>query len=233
MLWWETPHSTVAVLDFGADQVTISGMEYFGATYLCWRARSSEDWYFNPERLDPQRNARPRPRPWQLDRPWLATALPDWVPRWARFVELQKTNRRVEENWAIAQGWPMRTLSCEIADSTLWGKPYRLTYKAIGGIALSDIQTRWQASTSYQASALAVRPIWLGMVVNTLFYSGLWFAVIGVRTLRSFLRNRQGCCPACGYNLAGQRLPGCPECGYGRSETGTGTPSAAPARDGL
>ncbi|HZW07506.1 MAG TPA: hypothetical protein VFF65_10315 [Phycisphaerales bacterium] len=63
-----------------------------------------------------------------------------------------------------------------------------------------------------------LRPLALGMVLNTLLFAVpialvLW-APGAVRTLR---RRRKGCCAACGYSLAGlDEGAACPECGRGR-----------------
>jgi hypothetical protein len=61
---------------------------------------------------------------------------------------------------------------------------------------------------------LPLRPLWLGLVVDTALYAAaVWMAVPGSLLLRSTLRRRRGQCSACGYNLRHVDHRACPECG--------------------
>ncbi len=61
---------------------------------------------------------------------------------------------------------------------------------------------------------LALRPIWPGFAVNTLFYATfLWLLTCLTIAVRRFLRLRRGLCPACGYDLRHGEHEACPECG--------------------
>ncbi|MGD1915340.1 MAG: hypothetical protein ACFCBV_04025 [Phycisphaerales bacterium] len=58
-----------------------------------------------------------------------------------------------------------------------------------------------------------LRPIWPGLLGNTLVYAGCvlvpWITLRAIRTSR---RHKRGCCLACAYEL-GQSITVCPECG--------------------
>ena len=59
---------------------------------------------------------------------------------------------------------------------------------------------------------LPLRPIWPGLVVNTLLYSlVLWLLSGGPFVLRSFIRLRRGLCTACAYPVGESAT--CTECG--------------------
>ncbi len=60
---------------------------------------------------------------------------------------------------------------------------------------------------------LPLRPIWPGLIANTLFYATLAIAVLAsLRLVRIRRRRKQGRCIACAYEL-GQGVDICPECG--------------------
>lgn len=66
--------------------------------------------------------------------------------------------------------------------------------------------------------ALPLRPIWWGLSLNTLVFAMLWgLLLLAPPAARRAIRRRRGRCPRCGYDLAGQSAPGCPECGAGRA----------------
>ena len=57
-----------------------------------------------------------------------------------------------------------------------------------------------------------LRPIWLGLLFNTLFYATLlWLAIPGPFALRRLLRVRRGLCPKCAYPMGESAV--CSECG--------------------
>jgi hypothetical protein len=75
---------------------------------------------------------------------------------------------------------------------------------------------------------LPFRPIWTGLLGDTLAYATVWAAAaIGARAWRHTRRRRRGFCPACGYDLRYNIAAGCPECGWNRKAT-----SATPASMG-
>ncbi len=66
---------------------------------------------------------------------------------------------------------------------------------------------------------LPLRPIWLGLAANTIFYSAaLWLLTLGPFTARRIIRRRRGHCPQCAYDLRGNPGGSCPECGWRRED---------------
>ena len=58
-----------------------------------------------------------------------------------------------------------------------------------------------------------LRPIWPGLLANTLCYATVTLALlVSVCLIRARRRRKRGCCVACGYEL-GEGLRTCPECG--------------------
>lgn len=109
------------------------------------------------------------------------------------------------------RGWPVRAMWCY----------YRSTRSSAtsswhGGIAFREttVATGWYGGSM---DVLPILPIWSGLIVNTAVYGGAWWLVlIGPRRARRWRRRRRGWCVACGYDLEGQVVGGCPECGLGR-----------------
>ena len=59
---------------------------------------------------------------------------------------------------------------------------------------------------------LPYRPIWLGLIVNTLLYATVLIAIVWIfHAMRSKLRLRRGLCPTCKYPIGVSKV--CTECG--------------------
>lgn len=108
-----------------------------------------------------------------------------------------------------ATGWPMLAAwySIDIATNTYLikgGIPLRATGLVLGPDA-----------TVYKIRALPLRPIWLGIIVNTAFYALMWSGLLlSFATLRRWRRRRANRCPACAYDMTGLSATTlCPECG--------------------
>lgn len=68
---------------------------------------------------------------------------------------------------------------------------------------------------------LPYSPIWIGLLLNTLFYSVVVFAFSSIkRAFRHARRMQRGKCPICAYNLLYDNTTGCPECGWHKTKTG-------------
>lgn len=108
-----------------------------------------------------------------------------------------------------ATGWPLLTAWYGITVT-----PPRVV--AIeGGIPLKVSSAPGRYLPTYLVRALPVRPIWIGVAVNTLVYSllawGFWQVPLAIRRRR---RKSAGRCTRCGYSLAGLGKDAmCPECG--------------------
>jgi len=127
-----------------------------------------------------------------------------------------------------ARGWPM------------WAMYYRFRSDMRESSLDYGYEIHWQsADDGLQALRFPLRPIFPGFIINTLFYTAIWFGIFfGVATLRRFVRKKRGRCVKCGYDLRGQRSAvrdqnenghedaaltsdlrsdaGCPECGWER-----------------
>lgn len=66
--------------------------------------------------------------------------------------------------------------------------------------------------------AIPYRPIWPGLIFNTIFYALLAFIIHRLyRIIREHRRFTKGRCPKCKYDLNADFTPGCPECGWRRN----------------
>jgi len=213
LMWMKTPLPQSTSIDFGADVVNLGGYNCVGSTELFWQPQSAQNWYFNPRRLDANMNPKPRPPEPALSKPWKAQSLPNWVPGWTGFDSLQSTPRRVEEVWACAQGWPLRSFHCLFVDGSLWGTPFRLTYNAIGGVPLDNKIDRHAGGATFYYSGLAYSPIWSGLIGNTAFFALAWLSLFYVCGTRRKWWPGPGRCSGCGYDLQGLKQSVCPECG--------------------
>jgi len=110
-------------------------------------------------------------------------------------------------------GWPVRCLAAERWWEMHGPTPFswRSSALRIGAFAFPD------------------RLLWGGLIVNTLVYGLLIWAIptAWIRTTR-LTRRWRGRCPACAYQLHDGLASGCPECGWKRDQTSGAT--AAPAR---
>lgn len=138
-------------------------------------------------------------------------ALPEWSPllRELRVMSVAMPGRIHRE---VASGWPFRSMvGYELSDGKfvgLWPIVYRT-----GLMKLSPNSSPY-TETAWAIRGLPVQPIWLGMVLNTLFFTagcyGLgWSAQETYRWFIGALRVRKGLCRTCAYPIAGER---CPEC---------------------
>lgn len=137
------------------------------------------------------------------------------IPWWAdEFIQLGDQDHHVI---LCGSGWPTHAL---------WWWSDLGTHQQPGrgiqdGIALSS-HTSMTGRPSIALRALPFRPIWFGVIADTLFHGSAGLCVfVLVRSARMTIgwrRRRCGCCPACGYILRGNLEHGCPECGWRRDE---------------
>ncbi len=124
-----------------------------------------------------------------------------------------------------ARGWPMLALWCEWPISIAPPAPGATPLQSFGniqpprgGLDLSPGRTP-RGYESDIARALPLRPIWRGLLIDSLLFAVPWLLFISLATLtthalRTRLRHRRGLCPRCAYNLRGLPLNSpCPECG--------------------
>ena len=100
----------------------------------------------------------------------------------------------------IAQGWPLPSLWCELHE-------YRECY---GGKFFRHEQV--PRTFMSVPRALAFRPLWSGMVVNSFVYAAAgWLLISFPMALRRYHRKRRNLCPACAYPIGASSR--CTECG--------------------
>ena len=137
------------------------------------------------------------------------------VPSWSDLGELSEKFKRIvdsepdslvlERRWIHSYGWPARCL---------WSYWYKVdpgdsppTYGSEGYIY------QFGSWNDFVPRALPTRPIWLGFILNTIFYAAiLWLPFVPFK-LRRTIRCKRGLCIQCGYDLRGTDHNVCPECG--------------------
>lgn len=140
---------------------------------------------------------------------------PPPAPIWSRWGRSRGAIERPETVDSAgaehATGWPCHALWYDIrAQSPSW----TMHVQVFGGITLTN-DLAWPIAELGHLRALPLRPIWPGLLANTLLYATLsWLLFGGYRRARASLRLRRNHCPRCNYDLRG--LPGCPECGWNR-----------------
>ena len=111
-------------------------------------------------------------------------------------------------------GWPYRTLESKHVQVNVTGGRVPLDFKPAVTLP-ANLHFLRVDEARYRT--LPLRPIWPGFLINTLFYATiLWLLAFGPFAARRFIRNKQGRCIKCGYDLRGSSGGGCPECGWGR-----------------
>lgn len=148
------------------------------------------------------------------------------------------------ENWwldetylHVAAGWPLRCLrsQCRERDVRWFFRIRRsLGKNQVARLGLVLHRPRWKNALvirdqvvggPFSARVIPLKPIPVGIVVNTLFWGALWFTfVVAARRIQGRLRVNRGRCYRCAYDLRSDLLRGCPECGWQR-ETPSQTPS--------
>ncbi len=124
------------------------------------------------------------------------------TPYWSRASSVPTLADRDIRFIDTAQGWPLRCVLGHWRESTSGSGTY------IG---------QWILQIPIAQSAavlvgLPFRPIWIGIVANTLFNVLLICLVVACgRTCRSWIRRRRGLCYLCGYPVGGSLR--CTECG--------------------
>jgi hypothetical protein len=110
-----------------------------------------------------------------------------------------------------ASGWPMRCLSSSHIGGVV--TPPTVNLAQTGWTTSWGIPIRRSRDPQLMPPrSIPLRPLPLGLLVCTLAWSPVGFAlIVGGGRLRARLRKRRGLCTACGYNITG--VTRCPECG--------------------
>jgi hypothetical protein len=120
----------------------------------------------------------------------------------------------VEEGWRTwrsSMGFPMTCFDGDVHHKHMTRPDGSLSiqtrpdgcYQVLRRVSLSEIRV----------ISLAYRPRFPGIVVNMLFWCGVWGVIVwGVSRVPGYVRRRRGQCAGCGYDRAGMG-GACPECG--------------------
>lgn len=138
----------------------------------------------------------------------LTKYIPAWVPDLAN-LPLNSSLRDYTNTLILdARGWPCVSMVCQQVLT-----PKGVSSHVLAGIELEDTLNSWNLPY-----ALPLRPIWSGLLINTLFYGAIWVVIfLGLLSTRRAIRKKLGICPKCAYNLLGELQKGCPECGWRRT----------------
>ncbi len=118
--------------------------------------------------------------PWEENGRRPEDLLPNWIP--VKSPDLESQHAPSRERTFEARGWPALTLWCE-ADST-----------PMGGATLP--LKPWEVGVFSHPRVIALRPIWPGFAINTLFYAAILWALFAVPfALRRKRRIKRGLCP--------------------------------------
>lgn len=116
------------------------------------------------------------------------------------------------EAFQLYAGFPFRSFQAVrfVPEPTILPVQSGLRFRSLSEGLDLIYRDRWG---SWCTTWLPIRPVWVGLVGNTLVHGALlWLGLAGVKRYRHFRRNRTGRCPCCAYDMRG--LEGaCPECG--------------------
>lgn len=148
---------------------------------------------------------------------------PDSFAQWVRGCRSSADPDQISRGWPSHRyrivvlrltdaGWPLRTVTCwQLGDQFLGPTPPTVE----GGVFFSGT-TNWAFGRWLNDPiVLPVRPIWSGLIVNSLLYGSITFALLAAyRAVLRRLRLGRNRCPECAYSRLGlQTSDACPECG--------------------
>lgn len=145
---------------------------------------------------------------------------PRRLPEWA-CIGLRDPN--IRQSSRFASGWPFRCLAAGM-DSIYGQRTARRRWDSWGYIALGQTGRARIGDTDLAFDdKLPVRPIWRGLVFNTLIFTAGGYVIVKVvlalpQAVRCIVGIREGHCRSCKYDLRGvpREEDGgvrCPECG--------------------
>jgi hypothetical protein len=122
-----------------------------------------------------------------------------------RDLEVLKRRRQYAFGFPLVCIWYERS-----GGLSMFGSAMRLQ----GGYEIASALKKQRTGVESYA-ALAYRPVWLGLGVNTMAYGGVWCLVlVAWGRVRARLRLGAGLCRKCRYDLSGLASGApCPECG--------------------
>lgn len=112
-------------------------------------------------------------------------------------------------------GWPIRCFYGwqSFAGVGVDDRMNEPTTKKSGG-HFQILRSRYPQGGIQSDESIVYLPMWRGLILNTLFYAAIWWALLAIpRLIRRTLRVRRGLCPRCAYDMRGLTNAHCPECG--------------------
>lgn len=144
---------------------------------------------------------------------WKANA--SGLDDWSRFVAPPANGDH--HVFELATGWPAKSLVGFI-ESRSPGTPL-FAWRCSG--ALAGIQLV-PGTGRYLKWFLPIRPLWLGIALNWMFWSAIWLAIALMPAARSSInrsyRRWRRWCPTCRYDMRAATTGICSECGRDRRE---------------
>lgn len=137
------------------------------------------------------------------------THMPAWCHDYIIQMVTDDPSWHVSARHIDAFGWPWRALSC--------APPFTSSsFGRIEGNGTIDLPAKWgYEKDEYFGRGLPLWPIWHGLLLNTLFYFILFYAVLfALARVVYSLRLARMLCPNCRYPLHGLSNLRCPECGW-------------------
>ena len=121
----------------------------------------------------------------------------------------------------IKVGWPMLCFDADIVIDTkgqlIDGSMPKQAHGAVatGVIGRSKYYKGLESSPAAVCLFAPYRPIWSGLIFNTLFYAMIFWILGSIkRAYRHARRMHKGRCPMCAYELGFVFVDGCSECGW-------------------
>ena len=138
-------------------------------------------------------------------------------PRWVRPLLAAYWRHPETCQWyrVIAHGWPLPALY--YTEAIFSGNVWQAAQTELDGGFKIPRQRKTVWSRTPSEVVLPWRPVWAGIAINSAWWGMLWGVLVLIPAgVRRTIWGWRGRCPKCGYDLRGQAIEGCPECGWKR-----------------
>jgi hypothetical protein len=114
------------------------------------------------------------------------------------------------------RGWPWPSMRSTLRGTSVGSGRHTLD-RIEGGLRLRSAERDLEPTSLERMAALPLWPHWPGFAGNWALGVVAWWILLTIslipRWARSVRWDRLGCCPSCGYQLFGEEVVQCPECG--------------------